>query len=499
MLHRIYQTIFSKKILKVIFFIAVVAFAFSLYCRYIQDDEPWFGEQAYWLAKEGNVKLKSMPGIFNWTEDMLIYHKLFVWLGAVLIFFFGWNIYLFKGFILLCFLGCTYWVVRYIRRVGEPEEATWISLLLLFLTPELIHRSFMFRPEVLIMLLGFASFYHLKRFVENKLWSGAVIGGIFAGLAFLTHLNALVFVVSGFVFLLTLRRWKGVLIFSVVAGTVCLVYLWGLWEPGAIETYRFQLLNWPTHQSAFGSKVSDGILGSIMNNLLRLLNEHKRYFWDQDVWGISTLFLVALIARFKYLLKEQKNLTIYTLILTASLGVLTSGHSPRYLVYIMPFMILIVAFVLCSLKFNTEKKWFLKGVFLLFFTAYLAFSSVALVKIFKRNRGYIPVHNKLLSEINQNFKVLAPWEVIYNGIKTHQIHSFKTYEYIEDQEKRKLSQLEFLHLANRFDMDYIILDQKRKTSDTFDWFAGWNLEPNPYFVIHDQVGDYLILRRKSDQ
>lgn len=496
MLENLYRTFFSINVLRVLFGIIVVAYLFSLHQRYIQQDEPWFGEQAYWLVMDGNVKLKSMPGIFNWSEDMLIYHKLFIWLGAGLIFLFGWNIYVLKVFILLSFLTSAYLMIRFIRQfyLEGSRIVPWLVLLLLFMTPELIHRSFMFRPEVVIMMFGFASFYGLYAFVSKNAWPGVYLSAILAGLAFLTHLNALVFPVSGFLFLLYFKRWKGLVIFSVVTGFVSSIYFWNLLDYETFGTYRFQLKNWPTHQSAFGSKVEGGVLRIIGNNMLRLLNEHKRYFWDQDVWGISGLFLLALISRFRFLVNHYRTLTIYTLILMGALGVLSSGHSPRYLVYLMPFMVLITALVLHSLMLN--QKSILKGVFLLVFAAHVTFAAMAFIKISKRNREYVMTHNELLSSIDENKKVLGPWEIIYNGIQTHQIHSFKTYEYIEDQEKRKLSQSELLGLAyHRFGMDYIIVDKKRKESDTLGWFRDWIINENEYYFEVYRSDDYLVLKR----
>ncbi|TRX53715.1 hypothetical protein FNH22_20385 [Fulvivirga sp. M361] len=147
MLHRLYEKAFSTKIVNVLLLLVLLVFAFSLYHREIQQDEPWFGEQAYWLVEEGNVKLKSMPGVFDWTDNMLIYHKLFVWVCAALILTFGWSVYIFKTFILGLFLCLAYYLFKFTSRsYPGRRELPWLVLLLLFITPELIHRGFMFRP-----------------------------------------------------------------------------------------------------------------------------------------------------------------------------------------------------------------------------------------------------------------------------------------------------------------------------------------------------------------
>ncbi len=495
MLQRSYETVFSTNVLKGLMAAVAAVFAFSLYHRYIQQDEPWFGEQAYWLVNEGSVKLKSMPGVFDWTENMLIYHKLFVWSGGLLILVFGWSVYVFKTFILLLFILGAYVLFRFSKTSFESPVVWWLVLLLLFITPELIHRSFMFRPEVMIMTLGFLSFYFLHASVKSEAPLKPAIAGLFAGLAFLTHLNAMVFPVAGFLYMLYFRQWKGLVLFSIAATLTCSVYSLGLWSAEALATYRYQMQNWPTHQSTFGEKVQGGFLGIVGNTLVRLLNEHKRYFWDLDVAGGSGLFLVALVSRFRFLLKEHKNLLIYTLILMGSIGLLTSSHGPRYLVYLMPFMVLITAVVIQSILL--EKKTVLKALLLVCFAVQMAFAGLAFRKIAHNSEDHVAIHGELLAQVDQNARVLGPWEMIYNEIDHYSIFSYKTYEYIEDQEKRKLSQLELLELAAiRFDIDYIILDEKRKRSRDFPWFKNWQIEDNPYYQRHKEFNDYLILKRR---
>ncbi|MEM7109258.1 MAG: hypothetical protein AAF519_13615, partial [Bacteroidota bacterium] len=355
--------------------------------------------------------------------------------------------------------------------------------------------SFMFRPEVAVMVFGFGSFFFLSRYLSLGSLIGAIFGGVCASLAFLTHLNALIFPVAGFLFLLFFRKWEGLAVYSVITALLSSIYFWNLIDAEIFQVYQHQLQNWPTHQDAFSSKVEGGFFGILSHNVLRLLNEHKRYFWDQDVWGISGLFLLALISKFKYLMQTHKPLTTYTLIVMACLGVLSSGHSPRYLVYLMPFMVLIVVLVIHNLSAN--KRTVLKALFVLFLAAHFIFATTALISILKRNRDYVNIHSQLLSSIPRDQKVLGPWEMIYNGIKSHELHSFKTYEYIEDQEKRKLSQLQLLELAaDKFQMDYIILDEKRKTSKEFEWFKNWRIEDNPHYRIEHQFENYLILKRK---
>ncbi|MBL6446561.1 glycosyltransferase family 39 protein [Fulvivirga sp. 29W222] len=494
MIERFHNTFFSRKFLISIISLLAILYLISLYHRYLQQDEPWFGEQAYWLVKEGNVKLKSMPGVFNWSSDMLIFHKLFVWTGALLITLFGWNVYIFKTFIFLLFLACIYFVYRFSKQYLNNSSQLALLILVLFLgIPELIHRSFMFRPEVMVMTLGFLSFVFLYQSIENKKVERYILGAVFAGLAFLTHLNALVFPIAGFLFLLFFRQWKGLVIYSVTTGLVCSIYSIGLWDMDSIETYKYQMQHWPTHQDSFGEKIEGGIFGIIWNNIARLLNEHKRYFWDQDVWGVSGLFILALITRFRLLKQQYYRLLAYTIILIITVGVFTSGHSPRYLVYLMPFMVMITGLVIYHLR--DSKSVVVKTALTIAVVAHFVFAGMSFVKIYGKNSDFVASHEQLLARLEPCSRILAPWEFIYNGIGDYEICSFKTYEYIEDQEKRKLSQKELMTIAAEFGMDYIVVDTKRKNDKNFPWFKEWEITKSPYYKEYFRTEEYLVLKK----
>ena len=495
MVERLFGEFFHNRVVRVISLLLILIISFSLYHRYIQQDEPWFGEQAYWLLKERYVKIKSMPGVFDWTNKMLIFHKLFVWVGAVIITIFGWSLYPMKLFILACFTLLACFLNKHASDLIDKKKWNWLTLLLLISIPELIHRSFMFRPEVMIMFLGFLSYYCLINFENKGRAYLAVLAGLFSGLAFLTHLNAVVFPVVGFIFLLWRKEWKGLLFYSLVCFGVCMIYTIGLWDANTFNQYMFEMKHWPTHQKTFGDKVNGGILDVVYNNVLRLLGEHKRYFWDQDVWGISGLFLVTIIAQFRYLWNNYRALTQYTLLSVLCLAVLSSSPGPRYLVYIMPYMILTTAVGISRLKDHADLVG-LKAFYVLAVAAQLVFASLTLKSIFEKNYNHVALHDKYLSSIPEGDRVLAPWEFIYNHIDDHQIFSYKTYEYIEDQERIKLSQLDLLQLAaEKFEMDYIIVDHKRKDDEEFPWFNQWEIHPNNYYKEDYRTDKFLILKR----
>ena len=157
-------------------------------------------------------------------------------------------------------------------------------------------------------------------------------------------------------------------------------------------------------------------------------------------------------------------------------------------------MILVSALVIHSAKEDSPAV--LRALLLLCFIAEIVFAGLTFAKIYDKKRDHVAIHTKLLTQVDKNSKILAPWEMIYNEIDHHSLFSFKTYEYIEDQEKRKLSQQELLELASTtFDIDYIIIGQKRKISKDFPWFKNWEISENPYYSKLKEFNGYLILKR----
>jgi len=61
----------------------------------------------------------------------------------------------------------------------------------------------------MVMFFTFISFIFLEKYLEDKRkWIFLFIGGIFAGLAAATHLNAIAVMAAGLVLLLWNRKWK---------------------------------------------------------------------------------------------------------------------------------------------------------------------------------------------------------------------------------------------------------------------------------------------------
>lgn len=483
----IYTFALSRKFLFWLFVIALLVLFSTLINRYIQSDDNWFGEQSYWLAKEGTVKLKSIPFIFNWENEFLVYHKFLIWSGSVIVTLFGWSVYYLKAFNLLCLFACMYMMWRYSREEGRAFQ--YLVMVLILIIPLALVKAFEFRPEVPAMMFGFGSFFFIHHYLRDQRTYQVLVAGLLAGLAFLTHLNGVIYCVSGFFLLLGYRNIKGVVLFSAVAIPVCFIYAIPLLEGNNFELWAYNLQNWPSH--SFADTVEKNVLQTLFE---RIINEQKRFFWDDQVAGISALFILALLMKGKYLWRTQKMLLLYTIFQVSFLALLGSHKAPRYLMLNIPFIVLLVAFALKGLA--DQKQTFYKTLLLLILVAQFGLFAFRAVKIIERNGPHVQRHNEMLSHIPPGASVIAPWEVIYNEIDEYRIYSYKSYEYLEERMPEPFTQAEFMEKVASRDIEYILIDEEMKDSEVFHWFAGWEVEPSGQYEEFYRGDKYLILKKK---
>jgi hypothetical protein len=221
--------------------------------RYAYIDDCFFGEQAYWLANEGIVRTKTIHAGLGWEERLFVYHKLNIWIGALIIKTLGWSVYYFKTFTLIVYLSFFFLLKKYLQidRSKFPELTYLLVCLLVFINPLTFIYGFTYRPEILVMATGFVSFIALEKVRTNDskslLW--IIIAGVSVGLAFLTHLNGIIFAVSGFFYLLIYRKYKLLIPFMLSGGIIMSFYFIDLLPSGNMERFLAQMNNWPDQVS----------------------------------------------------------------------------------------------------------------------------------------------------------------------------------------------------------------------------------------------------------
>ena len=496
---KIFSLVFSRKVVFAILLLTAIVTVASMWNRYFYIDDCWHGEEAYWLANEGKVKTKTMEGILGFEESTMVYHKLNIILGAGVIKVFGWSAFNLKMFTFLVYLLLFYMLYRFLRIFSNkyPDKNYFLfTTLLIFTSPLMIYLSFTFRPEILVMLLGFASYFSLEKFLSSDKKKWLMFSGILGGLAFFTHLQGMIFSIAGFILLLFYRRFKALVLFSIFSVLSCMLYTFDLWQGDNFEIFVYQITNWPTldlGQTYFDSS----ILNFVGKKFTNLLNEHQRFFWSEKVMAFSVMFIFSVIYKFRLLKTHYRSLLIYTLTLIVALSLTGSHIAERFLIYYFPFMALIVAITLISLL-NSTGHHFAKALFVILIFAQLGFSAYRFGDIFSLNADYPAIHREVLGTIpDQDPKVLAPDEFVFNEIENYRILSYHALKYYQDMAHENFGQEIILRRSAELGADYIVLDQAIMTDNHYRWFADGVIDKNPYYKSFKEVGDYVLLKRKD--
>lgn len=451
MIQRVYSFLFSKRSLFLLLILFGVFYLATFINRFIQTDENWFGEEAYWLLNEGTVKLKTMPLTLNFEQRVFVYYKLFVFVGAALIKLFGWSVWPLKIFIFSLYILFLWLYRKWLSNQFKLDS--WQTLLAVFFivtTPIMVEQTFIFRPEIPMMLLIFASFIFLHRGIKENSNFKSMYAGFFAGLSFLVHLNGNVVLITGFIFLLSYRKYKALIYYCIAAAPVCLVYFFDLTDATSLNAFVYQLKHWPIDDF----KETHGVGGFLFQKLTVLLSEHQRFFWSDRVYVLSLLFLFSLVFTFRRLKYRFSELLRYFLILIICLNLFGGFIAQRYLIYYFPFMAFIIAF---SVHYHlTRPSKAFKWIVVVLLVLQTAFLAKYFKWVYSVNYNHAMVHSRILDAVPENARVLAPWEFIYNGIPNYQLYSYKNVEYYR---MRKLSVEEFSEVVNKLRVDHIILSR----------------------------------------
>src|SRR5690606_3927157 len=166
---------------------------------------------------------------------------LFIWLGALIIKLFGFHLYALKS-ISLVFLGV--FIITFNNYLKKHllinDKVRLLLIFLLLINPLVFQYGFVYRPEIMLMTLGFITYICLAFSYNSQNKNFALVAGVFAGLSFLTHLNGLSIAVTGFLVLVLYKQFRLAAFYSF--GVFCLssFYLLDLNSAKEIELFIFQ-------------------------------------------------------------------------------------------------------------------------------------------------------------------------------------------------------------------------------------------------------------------
>ncbi len=412
--------------------------------RVPSGDDAWFAEQSYWLLKDGVIRSEFFRGLNNWETELLVSHKLFLWFGTALMYLFGtdWPVVHFSG--LIFFIVLIAELVYYLRLRGESSKTTMMLalLFLIFANRLLIKMSFQNRPEMMLAALGFGTFLLL---FEGKRSDWKVLGaGILAGLAFVAHMNGIIYLIGGFVSLLIVRRYKSLAVFCAAGFLTCLLYLVDIVDaPDGISKWYFQFTNDPA--------AGNGLKAS--KKLLQLVTYPRLFFHSPEQVALSALFVYVGWKQWPYLKQLPLCLKAYSLAIFFSFWAITKSNSAMYMVLFIPFMIVILYELYVLNPFVTRALKTLMA-------AYLVIGVFGMGQLIRKNLEFSDLperYESLRKHIPEDGTGLVPLTFFFNEYEEYdQLFSHENYKL--SYNKQNLSAKQMASWGKARDVDFIIYD-----------------------------------------
>ena len=435
--------------------LGALVFISSAFTRDITLDDAYFAEQSYWFEKNGYVKSELFRGVLNWEERSFVYHKLHVWQGALLIKLAGWSPYYFKSLPILYLVFFIFLARLYFSGfITEDRIVYCFFLFLLFIHTFISQYGFEFRPEIMIMTVGFASFLGIRGGLVHNRSSFILLAGIMAGAAALFHLNGLIFIIAGTGLLVFNKAYRPLLIFVIASSLSFSLYFLELIPGDNLSQYIYQFRNDP----AINKDRLDA-LGWVF----KIVSAPKRHFSHVYEASFTILFLFALIINWKEIRKstELKQILVYLLFLELTLSLISPGSKTMYLTYYIPYMLIVISstFYLTLSQDRFRKVFY----FLLFLFAGTHIGHTYGLS-FKNKHDMVDTNATIVEKyrINKSHKILAPENFIFNEIHNATIQGLTSV--MLSSGTHVFSTLEnILEYADQNNKDYVILEEKMLT------------------------------------
>ncbi|MCP4704064.1 MAG: hypothetical protein GY865_05600 [candidate division Zixibacteria bacterium] len=464
----------------------LILFAINIPGLYIDIDEPWFGEQAHYLAEDGFVKSEMFQDFLRYDERILVYHKVFIWIGAFSIKFFGLSLFCLRLISLLFGILLTGLLYHFCKRYYNITIFK-ITLVVLLFCPLIFRNAILYRPEIMICATGFMSFFFLYIFIQNNNKLYLILSAVIAGFSLLIHLNGIIFIGAGAALLLYKKRWTHFGIFSAIAALVASFYFYE--TIGNFELFGMQFMNDPSNA---------GGNAQWSMPFTNLLDEHKRLFRKPEIIGITILFLLSAFYWIKNKPTDRKHLLIYTFCLIILMGAINHNKTTKYAILLFPYFALMIAeYIYMLINDSAKQKSLIHKLFLIILSFTILFGSYTTIKLTifgKENWGEI--HRAVASHIPKDSKLLAPMKFMFNEIGNYEIVGFLPAKIILDTRDKDFNAENACLIGLENDVDYIIIDNRYKKEFGCALDDITCLE-NDYFKYITSEYEYDIYKRDS--
>ncbi len=500
MLAKITESPWGKKVGIALLGTIILLFLFSLINRPPHVDDAWLGEYSYWFATTGTTKSELMRGITDHENKLVVHHKLHTYIAAPVIKAFGFSLPAMKATSLVFFLLFIFLFYRFSYKKILSKNEFLLALTLLLFNAMIFEHSFVYRPDIPMMCLGFVSFVFLDGFLKsdkNKL--PVLLSGLLAGLATSMHLNGLIFIFAGFMLLVLNKQFKNSILFGIATVPALAIYFLDMTTIADFHLWIYQYSASPHLKNPDQQPLQWDLF-------YRIANEQMRYLHSPKEISFTLLLVAALVFAFRHLRKYQ-NLLRYTLLLALALMMISIHKTSYYLIVLMPFFVLII---ILSVKYVFDEKPELsktvgriplktqKEILAFLLLAYLATQLVYIIPVAfnkydnERNRM---ISEKYIGHDTDSLSIIAPMKFVYNEIE----HYKRIQGEICYNELKKLDstiyQEGFLAKADEFDIDYIILNKFFMSHFGMDKMTSEQIDQADFELIHRDE-DMLILKNR---
>jgi len=481
----------------------ILLFLYSLFGRIPDIDDAWIGEYVYWFAKDGYVHSELMRGITMQEVKYVVHHKLFNLNGLLFIKAFGFSLYSLKAVSLLyfsVFLVLFYFYVLKVKKLFNINYF-WLSLIIIFSFPWIFKYSYLYRPEIMMMTLGFVGYILLEKYIDEKKgkFLQLFLSGLFFGLTMATHLNGLIIVASGFLLLMWNKKYHSVFGYGAGVLVAFSIYFYDLTDASAIDLWKHQFFDSPSLDSLNNDSVW-------IKPIYNLLNEHMRYFHDLKIIVFSVFLIFTLFVGYKYLFKNNSRLLQFAVFVAIITAVVAMHKSRQYLLLNFPYLLMLIVLTFKAIRegkityYRIGKPKVITTMLVIFFIIFVTVSAYYNVELAKQK--FSSDQNRELAvkyagENSSNMNIIAPMTFMFNEINNfNQIQGELCYIEFQKQDS-SISAEGFLAKANNFNRDLIMITPYyQELLGISAYNKGDDFEN--YFVI-DKNEEMIVFKRKEKQ
>lgn len=308
-----------------------IAFQIDLNPR---TDDEYLGEQVYWLLNKGVVQSHLGYSHLGYDHYQSVYHKLYIYSGYLSCRLSGWSLFSLHAVSLLCFILFVVAWYLYTRQDTDRNFSFFFVLIFMLFNQDILYAAGSFRPEIMVMVLGFVSYMGLMNYARSRKRGFLIASALCAGLCMFAHLNGMIFIIAGCLFLSLQKMYKAALLYGLLAGFAFSPYFADVLYYADLNYFRKQFYSDP---------VLSAQLRHWYDPLLRLFNEQSRFLFNEKL-VIFTVTLLLILGFTRSRIKVARpGLLSYTLILVGSLALVCPSKSTKYTILYLPFLYMILA------------------------------------------------------------------------------------------------------------------------------------------------------------